>query len=101
MVIEHRSYRFSSYPAFIGQVQAPKWLDLNWLLSLFSQSRWSAAKNYHDFVEKADIAHLENPAKDISGGFILDGVEFVNWVKESFLANRREKNRLKGSSLHS
>lgn len=54
---------------------SPKWLELNWLLSLFSPSRGSVAKNYLDFVEKVDIAHLENPAKDISGGFILGGVE--------------------------
>ena len=85
------SYLFSSYPAFICQVKAPKWLELNWLLSLFGQSRRNAAKNYRDFVEKVDIANLENPAKDITGGFILGGVEFVNWVKESFLSNQREK----------
>ena len=93
MVTELCSYPFSSYPAFIGQVKAPKWLELNWLLSLFGQSRRSAAKNYRDFVEKVDIASVENPAKDISGGFILGGVEFVNWVKESFLSNRREKRK--------
>ena len=94
MVTELGSYPFSSYPAFIGQVKAPKWLELNWLLSLFGQSRRSAAKNYRDFVEKVDIANLENPARDISGGFILGGVEFVSWVKESFLSNRREKKEI-------
>jgi REP element-mobilizing transposase RayT len=94
MVAELCSYPFSSYPAFIGQVKAPKWLELNWLLSLFGQSRRSAAKNYRDFVEKVDIANVENPAKDISGGFILGGVEFVNWIKESFLSNRVEKKEI-------
>ena len=63
MVAELCSYPFSSYPAFIGQVKTPKWLELNWLLSLFGQSRRSAAKNYRDFVEKVDIASVENPAK--------------------------------------
>ncbi len=87
-------YPFSSYPAFIGQVKAPKWLDLNWLLSLFGQSRRSAAKNYRDFVEKVNIVSVENPARDISDGLILGGVEFVNWVKESFLSNRREKKEI-------
>ena len=91
MVPELGSYPFSSYPAFIGQVKAPTWLEINWLLSLFGQSRRSAAKKHRDFVEKIDIANLENPAKDITGGFILGGVEFVNWVKESFLSNRRGK----------
>lgn len=41
-----------------------------------------------------DIARVENPAKDITGGFILGGVEFVNWIKESFLTNRREKKEI-------
>ena len=94
MVTELCSYPFSSYPAFIDQVKAPKWLELNWLLSLFGQSRRSAAKNYREFVEKVDIAKLENPAKDISGGFILGGAEFVNWVKESFLSNLGEKKEI-------
>ena len=54
MVTEPYSYPFSSYPAFISQVKAQKWLELNWLLSLFGQSRRSAPKNYRDFVEKVD-----------------------------------------------
>jgi hypothetical protein len=73
MVTELCSYPFSSYPAFIGQVKAPTWLELNWLLSLFGQSRRSAV-NYRDFFEKVDIANLQNPAKDITGGFILGGI---------------------------
>jgi hypothetical protein len=94
METELCSYPFSSYPAFIGQVKAPTWLEINWLLLLFGQSRRSAAKNYRDFVEKIDIANLENPAKDITGGFILGGVEFVNWVKESFLSCHGEKKEI-------
>ena len=94
MVTELCSYPFSSYPAFIGQVKAPTWLEINWLLSLFGQSRRAAARNYRDYVEKVDIANLENPAKDITGGFILGSVEFVNWVKESFLSYRREKKEI-------
>ena len=66
MVTEPCSYPFSSHPAFIGQVKVPKWLELNWLLSLFGQSRRSVAKNYLDFVEKVNIAYLDNLAKDIS-----------------------------------
>jgi hypothetical protein len=44
MVTELCSFPFSSYPAFIGQVKAPKWLELNCLLSLFGQSRRAGAK---------------------------------------------------------
>ena len=51
MVTELCSYAFSSYPAFIGQDKAPKWLELNWLLSLFSQSRRSAAHGFRVHVK--------------------------------------------------
>ena len=90
---EQKEFLTNGYPAFIGQAKAPKWLESNWLLSLFGSSRRSASKNYRDFVEKINIANLENPAKDITGGFILGGDEFVNWVKESFLSNQREKKK--------
>jgi len=43
-------------------VKAPKWLELHWLLSLFGPRRRNAARNYRDFVEKADIDSVENPA---------------------------------------
>ena len=75
MVTELCSYPFSSYPVFIGQVKAPKLLELNWLLYLFGLNRRTAAKNYRDFFEKVGIANLENPAKDMTGGFILGGIE--------------------------
>ena len=91
MVTELDTYLFSSYPALIGQVKAPNWLESTWLLSLFGKSRRNAAKNYRDFVEKVDVAGVENPATEINGGFILGGAEFVNWVKESFLSGREEK----------
>ena len=91
MVTELDSYLFSSYPALIGQLKVPDWLESTWLLSLFGKSRKNAAKNYRDFVEKIDIARVKNPSEDINGGFILGGAEFVNWVKKSFLSGREEK----------
>jgi hypothetical protein len=43
-----------------------------------------AAGNYQDFVEKINIAEVENPAGNLVGGFILGSSDFVNWVKEWF-----------------
>ena len=40
------------------------------------------------------IAKAENPAGDPVGGFILGSLDFVNWVKETFLANRSEKREI-------
>ena len=50
-----------------------------------------AAGKYQGFVEKINIAEVENPAGNLVGGFILGNSEFVNWVKETFLANGSEK----------
>lgn len=88
MVEALSGYAWSSYPAFIGKAKVPVWLESDWLLGLFGKSRKAAAKNYRDFVEKVDDVSLEDPGRDLAGGFILGGVEFVNWVKESFLSKR-------------
>ena len=53
---------------------------MNWLVSLFGNSRRSAAKNYRDFVEKVNIASVENFIRDITGGFILGGVGLGNYL---------------------
>ena len=84
-------YRWSSYPAFIGKIKSPDWLETDWLLSIFDRKRKLAAKSYQNFVETVDIAQLENPAKELTGGFILGSVEFVDWVKKTFLSKRSEK----------
>jgi hypothetical protein len=90
MVTELGSYPFSSYPAFIGQVKAPKWLELNWLLSLFGQSRRNVAKNYRDFVEKVDIANLENPARELSGENGVDLGEYFGNICGAAITGRHK-----------
>jgi len=88
------SYPWSSYPVFIGKRKASNWLETDWLLSLFGKRCKVAAGNYQDFVEKRNIAEVENPAGDLVGGFILGSSDFVNWVKETFLANRSEEREI-------
>ena len=88
MVEELLSYPWSSYPAFAGKVKAPDWLETDWLLSLFGESRKRACTAYRKFVEGVDPTKVEDPAKDIVGGFILGSVSFVNWVKETYLSKR-------------
>jgi hypothetical protein len=94
MVEKLSSYPWSSYPVFIGKKKAPNWLETDWLLSLFGKRRKVAAGNYQDFVEKINIAEVENPAGNLVGGFILGSSDFVNWVKETFLAKRSEKREI-------
>jgi putative transposase len=85
---------WSSYPAFVGKAKVPDWLEMGWLLSLFGKSRKQAFKAYRNFVEEIEPAGVENPAKDVVGGFILGRVEFVNWVKDTYLSQRSDETEI-------
>ena len=88
MVEQLISYPWSSYPAFAGKEKAPDWLEVDWLLSLFGKNRKKAFTAYRRFVEDVEPSMVDNPAKDVVGGFILGSVEFVNWVKNTYLSKR-------------
>ena len=80
-----KDHPWSSYPVFGGYAKAPEWLDTHWLLSLFGENRAKAKKRYRDFVESVQNEKIENPAKDIIGGAILGGADFVKWIKQEYL----------------
>ena len=90
MVEDLSSYPWSSYLVFIGENKKPEWLETDWLLSLFGKRPKTAVANYRNFVEQIDATKIENPAKNLVGGFILGSPDFVNWVKNTFLANQHE-----------
>ena len=98
-MVEHcRDYAWSSYRALSGYVESPEWLETDGLLSLFGEDRESAKKRYRDFVESVENEKVENPSDDVVGGVVLGRVEFVNWVKKTFLSkdsNSREIPQLK------
>jgi REP element-mobilizing transposase RayT len=85
------SYPWSSYPAFIGTVKPPNLLKTDWLLGLFGRSRKTAYRNYRNYVEGTDISEIEDPGKETVSGFLLGGVEFAGWVKETFLSGRTDQ----------
>jgi len=82
-------YRWSSYPAFIGKVNEPQWLDTG-LLARFGKKRRQAAKNYQSFVEEIDLKDIENPNSRVVEGFIMGETEFVSWVQKRFLSAKKE-----------
>ncbi|MBW1859102.1 MAG: transposase [Deltaproteobacteria bacterium] len=94
MVEQLVSYPWSSYPAFTGKRKAPDWLEMDWLLSLFGKKRKEAFTAYRRFVEGVEPTQVDNPADDVVGGFILGSVEFVNWVKNTYLSKRPEEKEI-------
>ncbi len=94
-LVEHPDeYNWSSYSTITGKTKEPEWLESTWLLSQFGTKRKQAIANYKNFVEEANIKDLKNPAKDLSGGFILGSPDFVTWIKETFLSNRSDENEI-------
>jgi len=90
MVQTPSDYQWCSYRAFIGKEKAPKWLETTWLLSCFGKNKKEGKKNYQKFVEDIDVKAVENPHKNLIGGFILGEPDFVNWIKEIFLSSKKE-----------
>jgi putative transposase len=87
-------YRWSSYSAFIGKKKSPKFLKTDWLLSNFGNNKKEARKNYKEFIEGVDIKAVKDPSKQLEGGFILGDADFVNWVKDTFLAKRDDEKEI-------
>jgi REP element-mobilizing transposase RayT len=87
-------YRWSSYPAFIGKQISPKFLKTDGLLGSFGSNKKEARKNYQRFVEGIDIKAVQDPSKQLAGGFILGDTNFVNWVKDTFLSKREDEKEI-------
>lgn len=94
MVSTPSEYKWSSYPSFIGKSKPGNFLQTNWLLSNFGKSKKEAKGNYKEFVEVTDIQTVENPNRDVIEGFILGDLDFVNWIKENFLSNKKDNKEI-------
>jgi REP element-mobilizing transposase RayT len=94
MVASPDEFLWSSYPAFIGKIKTPDWLETEFLLATFGNKKKEAAKNYRAYVEGVDIKTLKDPAADIIGGFILGDTDFANWVKDTFLLLRNDEKEI-------
>jgi putative transposase len=94
MVAHCKDHQWSSYPVFGGYVTAPEWLETDWLLSLFAEERGVASKRYREFVESVENEKIENPSDDIVSGAILGKVDFVDWVKKTFLSKQSDSKEM-------
>jgi hypothetical protein len=73
-------------------------METSWLLSLFGANLKKGKERYREFIESVENEKIENPSKDIVGGIILGGTDFVNWIKRNYLSNdsdTKEKPQLK------
>ncbi len=77
MVNSPGEFLWSSYPAFIGKIKTPDWLETGWLLATFGKKKKEAVNNYRAYVEGIEIKAVKDPEEDIIGGFILGDIDFV------------------------
>ena len=87
-------YRWSSYPAYIGEQRSPKFLMTERILENFGRKKSEAIKKYREFVEGFDINTIKDPSKQLAGGFILGDTDFVNWVKDTFFSLREDEKEI-------
>ncbi|MBI2472131.1 MAG: transposase [Planctomycetes bacterium] len=94
MVTHPLEYSWSSYPVFTGKRRKPEWLITETILSYFGKEKKEATMNYKSYVEKVNMETLENPDKNMLGGFILGGAGFVDWVKDKFLSKKNKEKEI-------
>jgi len=98
-------YRWSSYRATAGEIQAPAWLNTDWVLSHFGRSSSVAQRKYAEFVEAG--INLPSPLSKVKAQVLLGSAAFVKKMKQRLLnaadtkKSVRDKKRIKRPSLNS
>jgi len=79
MVGDVADWRWSSYGAMVGEVQAPDWLYCDWLLSQFGQQRKRCRRKYQEFV-CAGLG-LASPCRAVKGQIYLGDDDFIQRIR--------------------
>ncbi|HLD21042.1 MAG TPA: transposase [Patescibacteria group bacterium] len=78
-LVDHpRKWKWCSYSATAGLTKAPSWLNVDWILGNFGNTRSRAQKAYRRFVE--DGIGGPDPHKGVEHDFILGTPQFVHWI---------------------
>ncbi len=96
-----RRHRWSSYRAYAGWAEAPRWLTVRTVLAMGGgRSLPEQRQAYRQYVEEAAREGLEeSPWERVEAGVVLGTAEFVRRLRPRLRGNRREQaglNRLAG-----
>jgi len=80
MVKRAENWPWSSYPAHLGRVECPEWLDSDWLLGQFAKRRSTSIKRYQAFVEQGK--GVCSPLDDVRHQLALGDDAFVKTAVE-------------------
>jgi REP element-mobilizing transposase RayT len=95
-------YRWSSYRATAGEIQAPVWLNTAWILNHFGRNSSVAQRKYAEFV--AAGINLASPLARVKSQVLLGSAAFVKKMKQRLLSKvdiKRDKKRIKRPGLSS
>jgi len=84
-------YFWSSYRYFISDEKVSDFLTTEFILSLFNKDRKKSQVLYGKFVKSAIGKENDVIRENIKGGFILGNSDFVEWVRDKFLKNKKDK----------
>jgi putative transposase len=82
-------YRWSSYLDYVGQRNAPAWLERNFILGYFGNKPSVAQKNYRNFVRAGLDTNDESPLSEVVGSTILGSEGFVKEIKDRFIEGKK------------
>ena len=94
LVKQPENYRWSSYNAYIGNVETPEWLETSYVLNTFQKTKIQAMHLYKKFCEDVDPESLKNPSKGAVQGFILGNDHFVKSIQEKLIFSYMDQNEI-------
>ena len=91
MVKDPLEYKWSSYKAYIGKEKQPKWLEMEFILMNFGNSKTKAQRGYNKFVEEGIGREDEKIKNGLYKGIILGGTEFIEDIREKFIEGKEDR----------
>jgi len=84
-------YIYSSYNAFVSNLETPKWLNTGLILSMFDKKASKAKNLYKQFVIRNIGKEKEIISQNTRNGFLIGSGDFFTYIKEKFIDPKREE----------
>ncbi len=84
-------YTYSSYNVFTSNLEAPKWLNTGFILSMFDKKASKAKNLYKQFVIRNIGKEKEIIIQNTRKGLLIGNDGFLGYIKEKFIDLNREE----------
>ena len=85
------NYKWSSHAGYISNAKKWDWLHKDYILSILTSDPASQVSAYKHFVRMDDSKELLGVLESPKWPPLLGGKQFLDWVKQTFFENKREK----------